>query len=93
MEQKNLVQIGALSLVVAAYIFQVVHIWRIFETRFLEVVPAVGIHVGVILSIVALWRKARKEPVPPRNNVLSLAIYILASWFVDLSLISRFGSR
>jgi len=92
MEQKNHVQIDTLSLVVTAYIFQVVHIWRIFETRFLEVVPAVLIHVGVILSIVALWRKARKEPVPARN-VLSLAIYILASWFVDLSLISRFGPR
>jgi hypothetical protein len=92
MEQKNHVQSAALSLVVAAYLFQVVNIWRIFETRFLEVVPAVLIHVAVILSIVALWRKARKEPVPPRN-VLSLAIYILASWFVDLSLISRFAAR
>jgi hypothetical protein len=92
MAQKNNVQLAALALVVAAYIFQVVHLWRIFETRFLEVLPAVLIHVAVILSIVALWRKARKEPVPPRN-VLSLAIYILASWFVDLSLISRFAAR
>jgi hypothetical protein len=92
MEQKNHVQLVALSVVVAAYIFQVVNIWRVFETRFLTVVPAVLIHVGVILSIIALSRKARKEPVSPRN-VLSLAIYIFASWFVDLSLISRFAVR
>ena len=46
----------------AAYIFQVINIWRIFETRFLAMVPAVLIHVGVILSIIiALWRKARQR--------------------------------
>ena len=92
MEQKNHVQLGALSLVVAAYIFQVVNIWRIFGARFIEVAPAVLIHVSIIFSTVALWRKASKEPVPPRK-VLSWAIYILASWFVDLSLMSRFAAR
>ena len=83
------------SLVVgaAAYILMVANLGRTLGAPFFkEVAPLVLIHVAVILQIVELWRKGRNEPVPPRK-VLILAVFVLASYIIDLTRMSIFAAR
>jgi len=92
MQRGKLTGIG-LIFVVVAFFFQVIRLWPILTTRLSDVVPPLLVHIGALGVAASLCMKVRRNESVAAGEIFLLATSMVASWVLDLRLLSQFAIR